>query len=601
MKVLRGWVTIKMIRPVTVGNMAQRIDRNMTVKEVLDRYPETAKVFHKYNLLIVGKSCGPHEPMAFFAKAHGVDYQQFAQELEAAISERPGKIEAIEIDSSLIGDTIYQKFVKTALILSVTTGCLYGTIKLFQAGMGGSFDILSRRAIQMHGASQLVGWAGLYIMGFFYFILPRLKGTTLAGRKWANLSYYLVLAGLIIRAIFYYLDRSSTPVYPLIAGLLDTGASSLFLSVCLRTLKRSTEPKAIQDNFLLAGMVWFLVSGIVYSILNLQLYLGHFPSENPHHAGSLPPYLFSAWVHLFLMGFVFNFIFGISSRTVSSFLDTPPVRERIIRKFFWIFNLSLTGYIISALTEYRPIYFITLLLIAHFTWLFIGSLRIFEKHVGDLDDIHMDRSHGRFIRVGYGWLAISLGIALFQLLSEDPYTAHMLRGAANHGYAVGFVSMLMIGYSMKMIPVFTGNRIWSGRLTKLTFWLLNIGNGSRIGFEILSATRNPAIHQIVGLTGFLEVLALILFGINIWVTMRQEETYEVKPIEVFTGNETVYALTEQFPQIIPVLKEAGFEKITNPMLRKTLGRAITVKRACEEQKVDLNILKEKIETAMGKA
>jgi hypothetical protein len=328
--------------------------------------------------------------------------------------------------------------------------------------------------------------------------------------------------------------------------------------------------------------------------------MGYFPSESPLLSGSVPPHLFSTWVHLFLLGFVFNFLFGISSKTVSSFLDTPPVREGVVRRFFWIFNLSLAGYIISALAGYHPIYFITLLLIAHFTWLFIASLRIFEKRVGDLADIQMDRGHERFIRVGYGWLAISLGIALFQMMSTDPYTSHLLRGAANHGYTVGFVSMLMIGYSMKMIPVFTGNRIWSRSLTVLTFWLLNIGNGSRIGFEILSATKNPIIHQIVGFTGFLEVLALILFGINIWVTMKKEEAYEVKPIEVFTGNETVYALTEQFPQTIPILKEAGFEKITNPMLRKTLGRAITVKKACEEQKVDFSFLRERIEATMGK-
>lgn len=89
------------------------------------------------------------------------------------------------------------------------------------------------------------------------------------------------------------------------------------------TLKKSTEPKGIQDNFLLAGMVWFLVSGIIYSLLNLQLYLGIFKTDNPLIAGSVTPYLFSAWVHLFLMEFVFNFISGISAKTISSFLDTP--------------------------------------------------------------------------------------------------------------------------------------------------------------------------------------------------------------------------------------------------------------------------------------
>jgi len=54
-------------------------------------------------------------------------------------------------------------------------------------------------------------------------------------------------------------------------------------------------------------------------------------------------------------------------------------------------------------------------------------------------------------------------------------------------------------------------------------------------------------------------------------------------------------LKESIDKGFHVLKEAGFEKITNPLLRKTLGRAITIKKACEEQRIDLNSLKEKIE------
>ena len=42
--------------------MAKKIDPYMTLKEVLEQYSETAKVFQKYDLLIVGKSCGSHEP-----------------------------------------------------------------------------------------------------------------------------------------------------------------------------------------------------------------------------------------------------------------------------------------------------------------------------------------------------------------------------------------------------------------------------------------------------------------------------------------------------------------------------------------------------------
>ena len=89
---------------------------------------------------------------------------------------------------------------------------------------------------------------------------------------------------------------------------------------------------------------------------------------------------------------------------------------------------------------------------------------------------------------------------------------------------------------------------------------INIGNGARISFELLGITRSPIIHGIVGTTGFVEVAALILFGINIWVTMTGEVEFEEHKIREITGNETVYALTEQFPQIIPILRELEYSR-----------------------------------------
>lgn len=575
--------------------MAEKVHRNMTVKEVLDTYPATAAIFHKYHLLIVGKSCGPNEPLGFFTKAHGVEYEEFVKELEEAIEEGSEKGGAYEIDPSMVNDTIYQKFVKTAIFVAVTTGCLYGAIKLFQAGMAGTFDVLGKRAIQMHGSSQLIGWVGLFIMGFFYFILPRLKSTILVGRRWANLSFYLVLAGLLIRAIFYFYEESAMPFYPMVAGFLDTAAAGIFLTVCLRTLRTSQEPKGIQDNFLIAGMGWFLISGIIYTIMNARLFRGAFLTDDPILSGAVPPYIFSAWVHLFLMGFAFNFIFGISSRTVPSFLDTPPVRERVIGAFFYLFNVALIGYVWASFSQGRTVYFTTMVMIALFIWMFIYGLRVFEPKVGELDDVKMSRDHILFIKVAYGWLALSLFIALFQLSTRDPYSLHMIRGAANHGYTIGFITMMIIGYAMKMMPVFTGNQIWSSGLTRWTFWLLNGGNAARISLELLGITKSPMIHQMVATTGFVEVAALILFGINIWATMAGEARFEEHKIEEITGNETVYALTEQFPQIIPVLREIGFAKITNPMLRKTLGRAITLQMACREQGIDFNVVRGKLQ------
>jgi len=51
---------------------------------------------------------------------------------------------------------------------------------------------------------------------------------------------------------------------------------------------------------------------------------------------------------------------------------------------------------------------------------------------------------------------------------------------------------------------------------------------------------------------------------------------------------TVYQLTEQFPELIDVLKELGFAGIAFPAVRKTLGRKMTITEGSKKQGKDLN-------------
>lgn len=60
---------------------------------------------------------------------------------------------------------------------------------------------------------------------------------------------------------------------------------------------------------------------------------------------------------------------------------------------------------------------------------------------------------------------------------------------------------------------------------------------------------------------------------------------------------SVYALTEEYTELIDILKELGFLGVKNPITRKTLGRVTTIPQGCEKMGKDLNevikILKEK--------
>jgi len=52
-------------------------------------------------------------------------------------------------------------------------------------------------------------------------------------------------------------------------------------------------------------------------------------------------------------------------------------------------------------------------------------------------------------------------------------------------------------------------------------------------------------------------------------------------------SKSVYQLTKKYPELIDILKELGFAGIVNPLVRKTLGRKMTIPKGCENQKKDL--------------
>ena len=51
---------------------------------------------------------------------------------------------------------------------------------------------------------------------------------------------------------------------------------------------------------------------------------------------------------------------------------------------------------------------------------------------------------------------------------------------------------------------------------------------------------------------------------------------------------SVYQLTEDYPELIEILKELGFLGVMNPIVRKTLGRKTTIPQGCKKQGKDLD-------------
>ncbi|MDM5155654.1 DUF1858 domain-containing protein [Bacillus sp. DX1.1] len=56
-------------------------------------------------------------------------------------------------------------------------------------------------------------------------------------------------------------------------------------------------------------------------------------------------------------------------------------------------------------------------------------------------------------------------------------------------------------------------------------------------------------------------------------------------------SQTVCDLAIEYPEIIPILKELGFEHITKPGMLQTAGRVMTIPNGCRMKGISFDIVK----------
>lgn len=562
------------------------ITRNTIIKDLIETHPETIAVFRKYNLVIAGGVRGPNEPIAFFAKAHEVDYDTLVKELREAIEKGGG--EHIEIPR-LEEDKIYEIFAKTAIILTLTVGVTFGALVLSYIAIKTSFDATYYALIQAHGHAQIYGWVGLFIMGFALYIIPRVKNAELKHRNLANTCYVLMVTSIVLRAIIQPIPYPSIRFLLPISALLEVISICLFTVIIFRTILSSKEKVGIFDKFFKAGIIWFIISGFID--LGMVCYLYR------HALYEIPKSVFSPYVHLYLFGFVTMFIFAVNIRTVYAFLDIKPVREKAVNVIFWILNISIPIYFIAhvfadksavALQCSRFIVFP----IAFGFITFIYGLRIFERSTKELHDVIMDRSYAKTIRTAYIWLIVSTIILLIiPFLGHNTPIQRLFHGSLNHALTVGFISMIMIGYASKMIPTFKGVNMYSLRLSNMTFILINIGCFIRVFSQMLVGISGGKVmfYAAAGVSGWIELAALGIFGYNLWKTMNivQEAKQPVsKKLSKITKDTKVFDIVDQYPDTLQIFLDFGFTQMANPVMRNTMGRVASIEMATKMHNVD---------------
>ncbi len=589
--------------------------------DLLGAHPRLRAIFDRYGLRGCGGPLGPAETVGYFARAHGVDVDRLIEELNAAVKDPSTLPVADDTERhdflETLSDTIYRRFFKAAVVVVMTAGAVWGAVLLLRIGFEGSFTSISIHQINAHGHAQIFGWVGLFVMGFAYQAFPRIKHTDLWRPDLANMSFYLMVFGVFARALGEPLfTRPMFRELAVAAGMAEIAAIGLFITIIVQTLRRSGKAYDRHDAFIFASLGFFMIQA-VYDLGILYATTAGVTYERLLYLISVYQ---SPLRDLQIHGFAMLIILGVGLRmfpALFGFRSPRPAMVRVSLVLLVCAVLGEAGFFILMRRTGNP---------RMITGLYCSMVVLAATSIGLTmrwgllaRPTESDRSV-KFVRSSVIWLHLSMLMLVLgpvymrtilpaagSLSASGEHSvaigfSHAYFGAVRHAVTVGFISLMILGMAGKIVPTLNG--VDTRKLTPLwlPFLLVNVGCLMRVTFQIATDFWEWA-YPVAGVSGLLEVLGIAIWSVHLWRIMNgwRGPTTQIAPKAMrITADDRIGLIVERFPRTLPNLLAMGFKPLANPITRKTLARAISVRQAAIHCNLDLDdLLAELNKTAFG--
>lgn len=372
--------------------------------------------------------------------------------------------------------------------------------------------------VQTHGHVQLVGWTGLLIMGISMHVMPRMAGVPLAHPQWRSWILWLMTWGLGLRiaghSLVAYVPRSPGLEIVLgavvLSGVLELLGIGLYIMLMRRTIDGVPGEQlcpALQP--ILPYMRSMMLGWLLYAGLNLVL-LTAMAWQRQIVA---PPLWNDMAVRCFVGLVLLPVTFAFSVRFLPLYLrlaaPTWPV-HRVAYVYLLGWGLEVIGLIppVQALMPQGSellrhagqmvkgigiLWFVWRLGVftrGYLAWLGpASSRRLREPRQAN----KADQAFGAFeelIVSAYIWLAVAAGCELWSSVSGwTGRGAGISHDAVRHLYLMGFVTLLILGVGVRMLPgLMHVRRVAYPGLVRATLWL---GNAAVIGRVVLIGLPGP--------------------------------------------------------------------------------------------------------------
>lgn len=406
---------------------------------------------------------------------------------------------------------LFPSFVFTALTLAVTLGVSMGGWALWRMAFATGTVLPSH--LQVHSHVQLVGFAGLFILGVALQAVPRILGVAPASRQPILTVLFGIGGGALLRAVGQPLAPWAIGrLLSLLSGALELAGVFAFAAWAFPALARRRAASDPLSLHILVGTAW-AVAAVALSAAQAAFLAGHVESEIP--GGLLEPFYAIA-----LYGFVLSFVFGFASRMVPAFLGLPRPTARsawtvallqgagvLLLAAAWL--PGLTAPVSRALTLAGT------LLLAAAIFLFLAAGRFLAPFV---------RVPGsRSLRAPFVFLGLFAALSVSACLGElSGASVHkFVWDGARHVYTVGFLTLLILAMSLRIVPAFTGRALAHPRDARLALALVGAAAVARaMQIPVALGWGGLPLYRLVGTSGILATAGLLLWARVLVATLR---------------------------------------------------------------------------------
>ncbi len=409
----------------------------------------------------------------------------------------------------------YRPYVISSLCVALTLGFTTGTAMLFMPLLGFSLKNSWITHLQAHGMAQGFGFAGLFVMGLAFHIVPRIRNTSMNFPWPQRMTLGLVLLAIICR--FFGQTVNSFNVNEILLGMSGIClliAAGIFIFTIGKTLSKGKSRHGLPEIWFWASLFWCFIASLLNLVIVLQMI--------DRGARIVSFTMEDSFVHVTLIGFVANFVFGISLRVLPGLLFLPTPRFSLNKVSLILINVGISVIAIQPIIVVSNWWLLiaTLIELAGFIS-YVLSVHIYNRRVTVRQ--YVLNIYGRyewFLRSGYFWLLVG-GVLQVWLsvghLNHNIAVSIELAAPVVHVWGLGFITMIIVGMASRMVPMFEGAVLPLQRIMDLVFILLNLGVILRLGFGII-----PSHNSWTGLalSGSLSTISITLFALIICLTLN---------------------------------------------------------------------------------